>query len=302
MSSLNLSLTALHTFSIVAKELNFTAAAGVLHISPSAVSHQMKLLEAQLGMSLFHRKSKGVTLTQEAERLADHVNKGFNLLEFGIESTKRANTTERVVLAVIPSLLEHWLIPKLGDFYQQFPHIELQLIAQDQLIDFNRHHVHAHLHFGHGQYQGYNCTHLGAEWIYPVCSPNYAKELGKNAELLSYQHGIEDAPGIIDWNNWFSHQSINMTSQPVNRGFSHVGHTLTAAKYGQGVALGWHVIASELITQGALKKMQFEPIAMPFSYFLVTPHQTHQSNALQCLLQWLQLQFADSRPCVVCDE
>ncbi|AOT10992.1 LysR substrate-binding domain-containing protein [Pseudoalteromonas luteoviolacea] len=291
MSNLNLSLTALHTFSVVAKELNFTSASGILHISPSAVSHQMKLLESQLGMSLFHRKSKGVTLTRDAILLAEHINKGFNILEFGIDNARRSSQTERVVLAVIPSLLEHWLIPKLGDFYQRYPHIELQLIAQDQLVDFNREHVDAHLHFGHGQYQGLSCTQLATEWVYPVCAPSYSKRLDGEAHLLSYQGGKEDAPGCIGWTEWFEKQSINSTFQDRLRAFSHVGHILTAAKYGQGFALGWHHIASEMIKQGTLVKLPYKPLSMPFSYFFVMPNQSKQSRGVRYVREWLAQQF-----------
>ncbi|KZN59233.1 hypothetical protein N473_03490 [Pseudoalteromonas luteoviolacea CPMOR-1] len=293
MSNLNLSLTALHTFSVVAKELNFTAAAGVLHISPSAVSHQMKLLETQLGMSLFHRKSKGVTLTRDATLLAEHINKGFNILEFGIDNARRSNQTERVVLAVIPSLLEHWLIPKLSDFYRRYPNIELQLVAKDQLVDFNREHVDAHLHFGHGQYQGLTCQQLATEWVYPVCAPHYSKKLGEGAHLLSYQGGKEDAPGRIDWQAWFELQSLNCVSRDRFTMFSHVGHTLTAAKHGQGIALAWHHIATEMITQSALVKMPYAPLMMPFSYFLIRPSKANHTNGLRCLGEWLEQQFND---------
>ncbi|KZN44473.1 LysR substrate-binding domain-containing protein [Pseudoalteromonas luteoviolacea] len=294
MSNLNLSLTALYTFSVVAKELNFTVAAGILHISPSAVSHQMKLLESQLGMSLFHRKSKGVILTPEAVRLYEHVSKGFNVLEHGVVAARRSTQVKRIVLAVIPSLLEHWLIPKLGEFYQCYPHIELNLIAQDQLIDFNCHHVDAHLHFGHGQYQGLNCTRLASEWAYPVCSPNYLKALDEDAPLLSYQGGMEDAPGCINWQTWLEQHYVDGIPNQNIRTFSHLGHTLTAAKYSQGIALGWHHIAIEMLAQGALVKLPYEPMLMPFSYFFVTDQNTCNSEALTCLLTWLKLKFIES--------
>ncbi|MCF2857660.1 LysR substrate-binding domain-containing protein [Pseudoalteromonas sp. SMS1] len=294
MSKPNFSMTALQTFSVVTKELNFSKAAEVLNISPSAVSHQMKLLESQLGVSLFHRKSKGVMLTDTAEQLAEKVNKGFELIDFGIGAAQQTDSIQRIVLAVVPSLLEHWLIPRLNDFYDAFGHVDLHLIAADQLVDFNQRHIHGHLHFGHGQQAELTSVFMAHEYVYPVCSPSYEKTLLESECLLSYAGGAEDAPSNMSWATWFKHQSLVLPKQPRYRRFSHVGHTLNAAKHGQGIALCWHHIASAQLADGALLRLPFTAIQLPFSYHLMMPKDIATRPIMQQITRWLASQFARS--------
>ncbi|MBQ4811615.1 LysR family transcriptional regulator [Pseudoalteromonas luteoviolacea] len=295
MSKPNYSLTALQTFSVVTKELNFSKAAEVLNISPSAVSHQMKLLESQLGMSLFHRKSKGVTLTNTAKQLAEQVNKGFELIDFGVDAATQTESVQRLVLAVVPSLLDGWLVPRLNDFYDCFPNVELQLIAADKLVDFNQRHIHGHLHFGHGQHTDLECIFMAHEYVYPVCAPNYNGQVNALSNFLAYQGGAEDAPSNMSWEMWFKSQKLDMPKQLNYRRFSHVSHTLTAAKCGQGIALGWHYITSDLLHDKALVKLPFKAVQLPFSYHLVMPKDSAQRSLMRNLTHWLKSQFARSQ-------
>ncbi|WP_081225328.1 LysR substrate-binding domain-containing protein [Pseudoalteromonas luteoviolacea] len=298
MSKPNYSMTALQTFSVVTKVLNFSKAAQVLNISPSAVSHQMKLLESQLGMSLFHRKSKGVMLTDTAKQLAKQINKGFELIDSGVGAATQTESVHRLVLAVVPSLLENWLIPRLNDFYDCFPNIELQLIAADQLVDFNQHHIHGHLHFGHGQQTEVECVFMAHEYVYPVGAPNYVGEINALSNFLAYHSGVEDAPSNMSWEMWFESQGLDLPKQLNYRRFSHVSHTLTAAKYGQGIALGWHHIATGLLGDGSLVRLPYKAIQLPFSYHLMMPKDCAKRPLMQQVSHWLKSQFACTRPAV----
>ncbi|TQF67967.1 LysR family transcriptional regulator [Pseudoalteromonas luteoviolacea] len=295
MSKPNFSMTALQTFSVVTKELNFSKAAEILNISPSAVSHQMKLLEAQLGVSLFHRKSKGVMLTNIGEQLAEKVNKGFELINFGIDTAKQTDAIQRVVLAVVPSLLDHWLVPRLNDFYAHFENIDLHLVAADQLVDFNQRHIHGHLHFGHGQQAELESVFMAHEYVLPVCSPSYHATIDTSEHLLAYVGGTEDAPSNMSWDAWFKHHSVVPYKQTRYRHFSHVGHALNAAKHSQGIALGWHHIASALLADGSLRRLPFEAIQLPFSYYLMMPKDIAKRPVMQQITSWLASQFACSQ-------
>ena len=121
-----ISFSAIHTFTLVAKELSFTRAAELLHITPSAVSHQMKLLEAQLGVTLFHRKAKGVRLSLAGETLQQHAASGVRDIQHGIQQSQFAGQKEKLVVAVVPSFCQLWLLPRLPDFCEQNPNIEIE--------------------------------------------------------------------------------------------------------------------------------------------------------------------------------
>lgn len=148
----NISLSAIHTFTIVAQELSFTRSAEILHITPSAISHQMKLLENQMAVTLFHRQSKGVRLTLAGEKLQQHATSGMRNIQHGILQSQFASQKEKLSIAVIPSLCQLWLMPRLVDFARQHPQIELELTAIDQLVNFNSGQYDAHIHFGTGDY------------------------------------------------------------------------------------------------------------------------------------------------------
>ncbi|KZN43827.1 hypothetical protein JL49_05215 [Pseudoalteromonas luteoviolacea] len=89
-------------------------------------------------------------LTDTAKQLTKQINKGFELIGSGVGAATQIESLQRLVLEVVQSLLENWLVPRLNDFYDCFPNVELQLNASEQLVDFNQRDIHGHLHFGHG--------------------------------------------------------------------------------------------------------------------------------------------------------
>jgi len=304
----NISLSAIHTFTIVAQELSFTRSAEILHITPSAVSHQMKLLESQMAVTLFHRQSKGVRLTLAGEKLQQHATSGMRNIQHGILQSQFASQKEKLTIAVIPSLCQLWLMPRLVSFLNQHPQIELELIAIDQLVNFNSGQYDAHIHFGTGDYQGCEAKFLQNEQVYPVCHPdmiqdiiksnNEANNINNNKNvfqtlinrhpLLIYKAGIEDEPGGISWGNWLHHFSIEKPVELKQMCFSHVSMTILAAKLKQGIALGWHHMVKNDIANGQLLKLTDNELNTTFNYYLVAPSRSWKNETFNHFSTWLE--------------
>lgn len=300
----NVSLSAIHTFTVVAQELSFTRAAEILHITPSAVSHQMKLLESQMAVTLFHRQSKGVRLSLAGEKLKQHSTSGMRNIQHGILQSQFASQKERLIIAVIPSLCQLWLMPRLVNFSRQHPQIEIELIAVDKLVNFNNEQYDAHIHFGTGEYQGCEAKFLRNELVYPVCHPDLIKDPIKSKHqnnkeplfntlinehpLLIYKAGIEDEPGGVSWGDWFNHFSIEKPSELNQMWFSHVSMAILAAQLKQGIALGWHQMVRDDIANGKLCKLTDNEIKTAYSYYLVAPSRSWKSEPLNHFSEWLE--------------
>lgn len=298
----SVSYSAIHTFTIVAKELSFTRAAEILHITPSAVSHQMKLLESQMGVTLFIRQSKGVSLSLAGEALFTHAVSGVRNIQHGIMQSQFASQKEKLVIAVIPSLCQLWLIPRLMDFSEKFPHIELELAAIDQLVDFTTGQFDGHIHFGAGDYRINKALFLSPEKVYPVCHPDLIKEncansleqLLSNNKLLGYKAGIEDEPGGVSWVNWFEYFSIEKPNNLNQMWFSHVAMATLAAKQKQGIALGWHKMVEDDLCNGQLIRLSEREVKTSYDYYLVAPHRSWQDKSFNTFSSWLIEQMTES--------
>ncbi|TMP26860.1 hypothetical protein CWB99_17330 [Pseudoalteromonas rubra] len=303
MIEANISLTALQSFAVVAAELSFTKAGQILHKTPSAISHQMKQLEHQLNVQLFYRKSKGVILTPAGKLLKADVNHGLAQINAGIRQARLKAQTDRqtLVLAVIPSLLEHWLLPRLSRLYTALPAIQLELIAMDQLADFASNRVHGHLHFGRGEFANLDSRWLADEYTYPVISPTLRQQyphlssvrdwIGQ-VPLLAYRGGVEDAPANLGWEAWLNRFNPSDARVPRVNTFSHVGLAIGAAKHGQGMALGWHHIVHHALNRRELEQLPVEPIKLAFSYHLVAPKCQWLRPEMVALFEWLRLEFS----------
>jgi DNA-binding transcriptional LysR family regulator len=261
----------------------------------------MKLLESQMGVSLFYRLSKGVHLSLAGETLQQHTASGVRNIQHGIIQSQFANQKQKLVIAVIPSFCQLWLMPRLTDFCHKFPHIELELIAIDQLVDFNTRSYDAHIHFGSGNYHGCEAKFLANEKIYPVCHPELLEEtrsqsvevLIKKKKLLMYKAGIEDEPGGVSWGSWLQHFAIEKPAELTQMWFSHVSMTLLAAKLKQGIALGWHHMVIDDIANGELCRLGNDEMSTTYNYYLVAPNKVWKNEAFTHFSLWLTDQMSD---------
>lgn len=162
-------LAALRTFEAAARHGNFSRAADELHLTHGAISHQIKSLEQTVGVALFRRGRRGVTLTAEGASLAAVMRDALERIARGVEAV-RVRPPRALTISVLPAFATHWLIPRLGDFQARHPEIEVNIRAGQDLVDFSRDDVDLAVRYGPGTWPGLVATRLMGEDVFPVCS------------------------------------------------------------------------------------------------------------------------------------
>ena len=302
------SLNALRVFEAVARRLSFAQAAEELHVTPGAVSHQIAALENTLGVQLFQRDARTVSLTPAAEACLPHLTRGIESLREALRIVQLDRPAGALTVSVAPAFASRWLLPRLTHFTAAHPAIELQLSTGLGLIDTARpetstslraksdHDTSAELtiRFGRGEYPGFRSDRLFAVQITPVCSPR----LLRGAHPLATPDDLRHHPLLhddttyfddrrTDWTVWLD--AAGVTGIDTTRGprFSHAALALDAAADGMGVALGISLLAGQDVADGRLV-MPFA-LALPasFAYYLVYPEASAERPQLTAFRTWL---------------
>jgi LysR family glycine cleavage system transcriptional activator len=175
-----LPLNALRTFEAAARHQSFLKAADELGVTPGAVSRQIKALEIELGLRLFERFNRAVRLTPAGERLADGVRRGLEGLQAAVGEAQGAGAGP-LTISVMHSLAARWLVPRVHDFQQRYPEIQVMIAASDLPADLVRDRIDIAIRYGAGPYPGYAVTRLIDTRMFPVCSPRLLQSQALNA-------------------------------------------------------------------------------------------------------------------------
>ncbi|MGJ7092942.1 LysR substrate-binding domain-containing protein [Vibrio hannami] len=269
----------LHTFTIAANSLSFTQAGHQLHITQGAVSHRIKVLEKELGFSLFVRGTRKLELTPEGERFNKTLIKSLNAIYSDINDINSTEMTGELSIAVSPNFANGWLFPRLSDFKQRYPGFNLCLQIHDQQRDLVANNTDVAFYYGTGHLNDVYCQPLLEESYVPVCTPEYAKN------MRMYEDGNEAlrkvnflrVNGSRAWENWLNHMGIDINSHQQTYTVSSPGMEITAARYSSGIAMGRYLAVKPMIESGEL----------------VTPYAGMKTNQKYCVLCSLG---SESRP------
>ncbi len=132
----HLPLNALWTFEVAARHQSYSRAAEELRLTHSAISHQMRLLEDELGAPLFERSGRQMRLTQLGAELAAEVRDSFERLGRAVDRARRLSSSKLITVSVLPSFASRWLVPRLSRFYELHPELEVSLRVSDELANF----------------------------------------------------------------------------------------------------------------------------------------------------------------------
>jgi len=270
-------LNALRAFEAAARHLSFLKASEELHVTPGAISQQVRALEEQLGVTLFRRMTRGVLLTDAGQRYGKRIGELLDGLVAATVDLQRDDAAGALTVSTMPSFAARWLIPRLGAFRIAHPSIALRVLAEGDLTDFAVENVDVAIRFGPGRYPGLVSELLFHEEIFPVCSPkllNSGAPLRRLADLVN-QTLLHDEPGAgyhdLNWRNWLEQVGASEIEPPPGPGFTYTHMTLQAAVAGQGVALGTTVLASDDLASGSLIRPLKESVTSSYSYWLVCP-------------------------------
>ncbi|MEP4196690.1 MAG: transcriptional regulator GcvA [Aliishimia sp.] len=257
-------LTALRAFEAAARHMSFAKAADELNVTPAALSFQIKSLEEHLGEPVFRRLNRAVELTEAGRTLAPGCSNAFNLLSEAWSRTLRLQDAQALNVTAGPAFTAKWLAPRIYDFAQAHPEIELRFSAALRRMDLRRENIDVAIRYGYGPDTGLYSEPLHSEWVCPVMTPALAKEfptiesLAADAPLI-FDESIDFLKTPAGWPEWFATMNVDFTPRQGPH-FSQADHAIDAALSGVGVVMGRRALVVKDIADGRLV-MPF-PIAL----------------------------------------
>jgi LysR family glycine cleavage system transcriptional activator len=288
------SLNALRAFEAAARHLSLTKAADELSVTPGALSHQIKALEARLGARLFQRTARGLAFTDLGRDYLPVVRDAFDRLAAGTDTLFGPAQTATLTVSVSPNFAQKWLVPRLGRFATAHPAIDLRIAASTEHIDFAASDVDLAVRHGDGNWPGLSTAKLADERVIPVASPRLAagKPPLKRPRDLK-EHTLLHAPGPVDWRAWL--EAAGIADIDVRRGprFNQASMAIEAAVDGVGVALARTALAALDLGAGRLVPPFGPALAAPFAYYIVCPAPLASRPKIRAFRDWALAEAAE---------
>jgi LysR family glycine cleavage system transcriptional activator len=287
-------LNALRAFEAAARHLSFALAARELHVTPAAVSHQIKGLEDNLGVELFLRRNRGLELTVAARACLPRLTEGFDRIAEAVERLRAEGEPGSLSVSAAPSFATKWLAPRLYRFAAAHPELDVRINASTRLVDLSRGDPAAAgeqstldesvvgIRFGNGSYPGYRVDKLFAVSVTPVCSPKL--RLTK-PEDLHKQVLIHD--NICPWDAWLEAAGVHGVDTARGMRFNHSALALEAAADGLGVALGISALAATDIAAGRLERPFGLVLPLTLAYYLVCAERDFRRPDVAAFRSWI---------------
>ena len=307
-------LNSLRAFEAAARHLSFKNAARELHVTPGAVSHQVKVLEDNLGLPLFRRLTRKLELTPEGQALMPKVQEGLRSLAEAVERVRTRSEARALTVLAPPNFAARWLVPRLATFTDAHPDLDLHIASRPQMIDGREDSdcsplpqtsevaPLAMVRFGDGRCPGGRMDRVFSASYVPVCSPRLlrgAHALKKPADLRHHTL-IHDEIGIEEgakptWGAWLD--SVGLRDIDATRGqhFSDASLSFEAAIEGLGVALAMKPLVRGEIESGRLVVPFDIPTPASFGYYLVTPEGSEPASSVGAFREWLLEESAVER-------
>ncbi len=282
----------LRAFEASARALSFTAAAEELSMTQSAVSQQIKSLESAMGRALFLRRARGLELTDEGRGYLPTVQAAFAMLEEGTTVLQSRNHPDVLELQVNLSFALYWLTPRLSQFMEENPGVQLNLATSVWHEERASDAASVQIVFGLGKREGINGRRLTRDSIFPVCTPKVARQI-KSLDDLRKQR-LFDLPGTAQsWGAWFkAHPDGGTVPVPTVHRASTWALSVEWAKRGLGVALAHETIANDLLASGELVRPFDFSIPLKEAYYLIAPEGTRTRHASKVFKDWLLREMA----------
>lgn len=281
-------LNALRAFEATARHLSVKNAAEELCVTPGAVSQMLKALELHLGVKLFHRVNRGVFLTDAGQDYLPPVRNAFRQIAEASRRITVSADTGLLTVSVTPFFAAAWLVPRLKEFQDAHPDIDLQVVASNALVDFSRDSVDVAVRHGLGRYPGLCSDRVVAVEIAPVAAPTLVARLGKPATpaaLTRWPH-VHDADRK-GWHLWFEAQGIDEIGPPRGPSFDDSGLLLKAVLAGQGAGLLPAAMVARELAEGRLVKLADVVLLDDFAYYLVCPQASRERPKIAAFRAWI---------------
>jgi LysR family glycine cleavage system transcriptional activator len=296
-------LDLLKSFEAAARHLSFTKAGQELHLSQSAISRQIQMLESQLGVPLFHRRVRSLLLTDAGQAYYREIAEVLQRLREATARLSRTQPDGAVTVTTTLTFASLWLVPRLSDFQGKHPEIPVHLAADNAIRELKTSGLDVSIRYSTRQMAGEGAVKLFGERVLPVCSPALLSRHAlsrpedlENFALLHYEDPERRGPWLA-WDVWFEVMGMKPIKGRASLGFSHYDQLVRAAIDGQGVALGRIPLVEEWIRSGKLvaplQGKRYSMGAQNRAYWLLVAPEAARRPHVQAFASWLRERSAD---------
>lgn len=262
----------LRAFEVSARHLNLSAAAKELHVTPAAISQQVRLLEHRVGVALFERTARGVRLTRAGESLLPVCRESFERMDTALLELFGQRKGNRLVVRVLLGFARSWMIDAVAGFAQQHPDIPVRLVAAvwpGEPLDAS---VDVDVRLASSAPKGMSALQLTRDHIFPVCSPALAQRLKRSKKAMDWSsqtllHTIGFEQG---WTQWLRAAGTKRQMQGTDLEFDSAQLCLEAAALGHGIALARSSFAADFLASQRLVALPHSQLEAKDQVYLTT--------------------------------
>jgi len=284
------SLNGLRAFESAARHLSFTRAANELNVTQTAISHQIRRLEDQLGIRLFERRTRELRLTRDAAAYLPAIQAAFQELRQATARLRRPARDGLLTISTTASLAAKWLVTRVAAFQDANPGLEVRITTSAALVDFQREEIDMAVRYGRGSWPGLRARWLMAEDIFPVCAPSLLQGTTplRRPEDLVHHTLLHTSASREDWQLWLTAAGMPV-SIAARRGmsFDQSFMAVQAAVDGLGVALGRTRFVEADIAAGRLVVPFDVVLPADAGFYIVAPEETADTPKIALFRDWL---------------
>jgi LysR family glycine cleavage system transcriptional activator len=283
-------------FEAAARQLSFSKAADEVCVTQSAISRQVKKLEAFIGEPLFERHHRALQLTEKGRILYDVASQTLVTLARAVEDLRVDKYRRSVKISTTTSFASLWLVPRLANFRDAHPDIAVYLEADNRVVDLKQGSVDLAIRYcTPDQVKFMDATCLSTETIFPVCSPELLRRSGRcinrvedlQHHALLHLSDAQQAWPWLQWSHWLSQIGSTAPVADIGLRFSHYDQLVHAATMGHGIALGSSPLVDHLLAEGMLVAPLAQRAQSPRAFFICQG--TRPNSAVSALVTWLSL-------------
>lgn len=284
-----LPVTALRAFEAAARHMSFKHAADELAVTPTAISHQIRLLEESLGCKLFDRKPRQVQLTPKGQELFPVLRNAFGAMALAVDSIRTPAQDRSLTLSATTGFAARWLIPRLARFNAENPDLVLKLHASDEPVDLHGGEADIAIRYGQAPFPGLVAEPLFEERFAPICSPHLAiRGYADMATVpLLRSEWRRSGKRVPTWPRWFAAADLPVPTIGATTIFTDDSHLAQATLAGQGIALLSPVLVAGELAGGALVQ-PFGPELPGDIYYLVHTGRAEREAEIRRVHSWLK--------------
>jgi LysR family glycine cleavage system transcriptional activator len=299
------SFNALRSFEAAARHASFAKAAEELRVTPSALSHQIKALEDQLGIQLFERRSRAIALTREGQQLYPGLQTGFNSIHKAVDELLHRKESRILVVSTPPGLTSRWLAPRLYRFSEQHLEFDLRITSSASYVDFQRDGIDVAIRNMPGtaaRAPGIHYEKLVNMELGPVCSPKILKRLGDRRSArawanvpLVHDESLSGPANLPTWADWLRAAGIRGVDLSRGLRMNTADHALDAAVEGAGVLLSQTILAHDDLRTGRLVMPMNLVLPTHRAYYFACLKKDLSRSAISAFRSWLLAELASLR-------